>query len=213
VSRAAAGLIVGLMAGFVAGVLVAQSADAAPYKPPEVLAAHGERVNDADNIGAEATPAPVHTPLRPHLYDYRGEQAALAYLRESNESERQTAEHDAQVAAAEQARERAARAARPAPGPPRAESIPHDDGLNPAIPHGSVWDRLAACESGGNWAANTGNGYYGGLQFSVRSWAWVGGTGLPHEHSRATQIAMGERLLARQGWGAWPSCSRKLRLR
>jgi hypothetical protein len=76
-----------------------------------------------------------------------------------------------------------------------------------------VWDRLAACEANGNWAANTGNGYYGGLQFALRSWQAVGGTGLPHEHSRATQIAMGERLRAAQGWGAWPACSRKLGLR
>jgi hypothetical protein len=76
-----------------------------------------------------------------------------------------------------------------------------------------VWDQLAACESGGNWAANTGNGYYGGLQFSASSWAAVGGTGLPHEHSRGTQIAMGERLRAAQGWGAWPSCARRLGLR
>lgn len=81
------------------------------------------------------------------------------------------------------------------------------------VPAGSVWDRLAACESGGNWHTNTGNGFYGGLQFSLRSWRWVGGTGYPHEHSRETQIAMAERLLARQGWGAWPTCSRRLGLR
>jgi hypothetical protein len=78
---------------------------------------------------------------------------------------------------------------------------------------GSVWDALAKCEAGGNWAINTGNGYYGGLQFSASSWRAVGGTGLPHQHSRETQIAMGERLKARQGWGAWPSCTRKLGLR
>lgn len=78
---------------------------------------------------------------------------------------------------------------------------------------GSVWDRLARCESGGNWQANTGNGYYGGLQFSLRSWQAVGGTGYPHEHPRATQVAMAERLRAVQGWGAWPACSRKLGLR
>lgn len=78
---------------------------------------------------------------------------------------------------------------------------------------GSVWDRLAGCESGGNWQSNTGNGYYGGLQFSLRSWQAVGGAGYPHEHSRATQVAMAERLRAVQGWGAWPSCSRKLGLR
>jgi len=76
-----------------------------------------------------------------------------------------------------------------------------------------VWDRLANCESGGNWSINTGNGYYGGLQFSQGSWNAVGGTGLPHQASRETQIAMGERLLAVQGWGAWPACARQLGLR
>lgn len=83
----------------------------------------------------------------------------------------------------------------------------------PAVGGGSVWDALAQCESGGNWAINTGNGYYGGLQFSASSWHAVGGTGLPHQASRETQIAMGERLRAAQGWGAWPACSRKLGLR
>ena len=77
----------------------------------------------------------------------------------------------------------------------------------------SVWDRLAQCEAGGNWAINTGNGYYGGLQFSAQSWHAVGGTGLPHQASRETQIAMGERLRAAQGWGAWPGCAAKLGLR
>ena len=83
----------------------------------------------------------------------------------------------------------------------------------PAVSNGSTWDRLAQCEAGGNWAINTGNGYYGGLQFSASSWRGVGGSGLPHQASRATQIAMGERLRAAQGWGAWPSCSSKLGLR
>lgn len=71
------------------------------------------------------------------------------------------------------------------------------------------WDRLAQCESGGDWAINTGNGYYGGLQFSLSSWRSVGGTGYPHEHSRATQIAMGQQLHAQGGWNHWPGCSRK----
>jgi hypothetical protein len=86
-----------------------------------------------------------------------------------------------------------------------------------ATPTGSVpmetWDRLAQCESGGNWSINTGNGYYGGLQFNLNSWQWVGGTGYPHEASKETQIAMAERLLERQGWNAWPACSRQLGLR
>lgn len=78
---------------------------------------------------------------------------------------------------------------------------------------GGVWDRLAQCESGGNWAINTGNGYYGGLQFSLGSWRAVGGSGYPHQASKSEQIARGEALKARQGWGAWPSCSAKLGLR
>ncbi len=82
-----------------------------------------------------------------------------------------------------------------------------------AVPSGSVWDKLAQCESGGNWSINTGNGYYGGLQFSQSSWQAVGGSGLPHEHSREEQIKRGELLQARQGWGAWPACSAKLGLR
>lgn len=78
---------------------------------------------------------------------------------------------------------------------------------------GSVWDSLAACESGGNWAINTGNGYYGGLQFSQSSWNAVGGSGLPSNASRDEQIMRGQMLQARQGWGAWPACSAKLGLR
>ena len=79
-------------------------------------------------------------------------------------------------------------------------------------PYG-VWDRLAKCESGGRWNINTGNGYYGGLQFNLRTWRAYGGTGYPHQHSRAEQIRIAEKTLARQGWGAWPACSRKLGLR
>ena len=82
----------------------------------------------------------------------------------------------------------------------------------PAAPAASVWTQLAGCESGGNWASNTGNGYYGGLQFSLSSWQAVGGTGYPHEASAATQIAMGQRLQAAQGWGAWPGCAAELGL-
>ena len=77
---------------------------------------------------------------------------------------------------------------------------------------GSVWDRIAACESGGNWAINTGNGFYGGIQFTLSSWAAVGGTGSPADASREEQIARGQMLQARQGWGAWPACSAKLGL-
>ncbi|WP_110183079.1 resuscitation-promoting factor [Nocardioides solisilvae] len=78
---------------------------------------------------------------------------------------------------------------------------------------GTVWDRLAQCESGGNWAINTGNGYYGGVQFSAATWRSVGGSGLPHQHSREEQIKRASILQARAGWGQWPHCSAQLGLR
>jgi hypothetical protein len=74
----------------------------------------------------------------------------------------------------------------------------------------ATWDRLAQCEASGNWSTNTGNGYYGGLQFSLTSWQRFGGTGYPHEASKATQISIGKRLQAADGWGAWPGCARHL---
>jgi uncharacterized protein YabE (DUF348 family) len=66
-----------------------------------------------------------------------------------------------------------------------------------------VWDKIAACESGGNWHINTGNGYYGGLQFSASTWKSVGGPGLPHENSREVQIKFAKILQQRSGWGQW----------
>ena len=77
---------------------------------------------------------------------------------------------------------------------------------------GATWDALAQCESGGNWSINTGNGFYGGLQFTQQSWNGVGMSGSPANATRAQQIEAGARLLAIQGWGAWPACSAKLGL-
>lgn len=71
------------------------------------------------------------------------------------------------------------------------------------------WDAVAACESGGNWAINTGNGYYGGLQFSMSTWRANGGSGSPHNASREEQIRVAENVLNTQGIGAWPSCGRR----
>jgi resuscitation-promoting factor RpfB len=71
----------------------------------------------------------------------------------------------------------------------------------------SVWDSIAACESGGNWAANTGNGYYGGLQFNLQTWHAYGGAGRPDQQSRGAQIAVAEKVRAASGgYGAWPHC-------
>jgi resuscitation-promoting factor RpfB len=77
----------------------------------------------------------------------------------------------------------------------------------------TVWDKIAQCESGGNWATNTGNGYYGGLQFSLGTWQAYGGSGLPSNASRLTQIAIATKIRnASGGYGAWPACSQALGL-
>jgi hypothetical protein len=78
------------------------------------------------------------------------------------------------------------------------------------------WDQVAQCESGGNWNANTGNGYYGGLQFTRGTWHSFGGGAYAGSADRATrsqQIAIAEKVLRAQGWRAWPTCSKKVGLR
>ena len=76
-----------------------------------------------------------------------------------------------------------------------------------------VWAKLAQCESGGNPATNTGNGFYGMYQFTLETWQSLGGTGYPHEADAATQTAMAKKLQAQSGWGQWPGCADKLGLR
>jgi hypothetical protein len=78
-----------------------------------------------------------------------------------------------------------------------------------AADSGGVWDRVAECESGGDWSINTGNGYYGGLQFSLQTWEAFGGEGMPHEASRTEQIRVAQNTLKEQGPGAWPVCSKE----
>ncbi len=94
-------------------------------------------------------------------------------------------------------------AARPKPAPP-------------PISGDAVWDLLAQCESSGNWAINTGNGYYGGLQFNIGTWAGYGGMAYaprPDLATRVEQIAVAARLRAARGYAPWPACSSKLGLR
>lgn len=96
----------------------------------------------------------------------------------------------------------------PAPEPPPPPAPDYASG-------GTVWDRLAQCESGGNWASSVGL-YEGGLQFHPSTWDRNKPSGYPdaaYQASRAQQIQVAERVLARQGWGAWPSCASKLGLR
>jgi hypothetical protein len=74
---------------------------------------------------------------------------------------------------------------------------------------GVNWDAVASCESGGNWHTATGNGYYGGLQFTMSTWRANGGTGSPHQASREEQIRVANNVLHTQGIGAWPVCGRR----
>jgi uncharacterized protein YabE (DUF348 family) len=92
------------------------------------------------------------------------------------------------------------------PAPPEPPPAPPSAGSG-------VWDQLAQCESGGNWSINTGNGYYGGLQFSLGTWQAYGGSGYPHENSKAEQIRIATKVRdARGGYGDWPACAAKLGL-
>ncbi|WP_082698517.1 transglycosylase family protein [Mycobacterium sp. GA-2829] len=71
------------------------------------------------------------------------------------------------------------------------------------------WDAIAQCESGGDWSINTGNGYFGGLQFKPSTWAEHGGRGNPANAARTEQILIAERVIGTQGLGAWPVCGRQ----
>src|SRR5262245_20483579 len=73
----------------------------------------------------------------------------------------------------------------------------------------SCWERVAGCESGHRWYMSTGNGYFGGLQFTLSTWRGVGGRGYPHRASRWTQMLMAERLRRRAGLSPWPVCGRR----
>ena len=95
-------------------------------------------------------------------------------------------------------------------------SLPPSAPSSPAAPTSGVWALLAQCESNGRWSTNSGNGYYGGLQEDLTFWRNYGGLAYasrPDLASPAAQMAVAERGRARQGYGAWPACSRRLGLR
>ena len=117
------------------------------------------------------------------------------------------------VLAEQAAAERAAAAARQAEQARIAAEQARESARSaPPVASGGPWDALAQCESGGNWGIDSGNGYYGGLQFSLGTWQANGGQGMPHQNSREAQIAVASRVQAAQGWGAWPACARQLGL-
>jgi LysM repeat protein len=131
--------------------------------------------------------------------------APASYSSESSSSDSSSQDYSSDSSESTESYEAPAPAPAPEPAPAPA---PASSGSN-----GGTWDALAQCESGGNWSINTGNGYYGGLQFTQGSWSAAGGSGSPQNASREEQIRVAENLQASQGWGAWPACSSKLGLR
>ena len=97
----------------------------------------------------------------------------------------------------------------PPPAPPADEAPAPEPAKAPVKAYSVNWDAIAACESGGNWAISTGNGYSGGLQFTPSTWRSNGGSGSANGASREEQIRVAENVLHSQGIGAWPVCGRR----
>lgn len=129
---------------------------------------------------------------------------------------RQSSTRNADGAGAEVIHDRSLPLPRVVPMAARIEPLARPAAAAPASYSGdSVWDDLAQCESGGNWSITTGNGYYGGLQFSYATWHGYGGgefAAYPHQATREQQIVVAERLRAIRGYQPWPSCRAKLGL-
>lgn len=141
----------------------------------------------------------------------RKSHTALIETERHEEEHRAEMEEQERLAAARAAQEASEEAVEQAEEPPvtRQERKPQ-----PA--RAATWDALAVCESGGDWSINTGNGYSGGLQFHPQTWTSHGGREFApyaYQATREQQIAIAEKVLASQGWGAWPSCSKQLGLR
>lgn len=193
--------IVALAGIALAAPMVAAEPAAAPSKPAE--SAVTSKQTSVDN----ATPArALKAPTDSHTFWTLGLTATIAAAGSAGEAGKPLPEPPAPTPAP-------TTTTTAPPAPPVTAAPAPAPSPTPAVSNGGTWDRLAQCEAGGNWAIDTGNGFYGGLQFSASSWHAVGGSGLPNQASRETQIAMGERLRSAQGWGAWPSCSAQLGLR
>ena len=178
------------------------------------LAVFGEPqgVASASSADRPAIDVTVSTP------DQASAEAAVASVAIMVEQQRLEAADAYLAARAQQAADRAAAdSAAAARAPARPAAVAATTGRTaPAAADGSVWDRLAQCESGGNWSINTGNGFTGGLQFVRSTWLGMGGAQYAPDAYLATreqQIDIATRVLASQGWGAWPGCSSMLGLR
>lgn len=194
---------------------------------PKVLAESGTLPADAKTADQQSQPAPVNITVQPGdmlVKIAEDHQTTYSRLFDANP---QIADPNVInpgdviriPAADEQLASRPMPQAAPAPQPaaaPASKPIARPTAAPaPSVAGGSTWDRLAQCESGGNWAINTGNGYYGGLQFNQGTWASNGGTAYaPSAHlaTREQQISIAERVAAGRGFAPWPACAAKLGL-
>ena len=169
---------------------------------------------DAKSVAIDATHVKTDNESAQDLQRRREaliQRAARSYEREKIQERRARAKARAEAQARREARaDRRAEAKAETLAPAQKEIS-----VAPRVSLSGVWDQLASCESGGNWSINTGNGYFGGLQFSQSTWEGVGGLNYAPRAdlaSREQQIAAAEVLLKSSGWGAWPSCSAQLGL-
>lgn len=194
-------LSIGLVATIAAGVGVGVAVADAP--PTSQIAIEEAPAFQAADL--RVAPAPLPATDHGQREDALADRAEVVQLQAEAEARRA-----AEAAAQAEAEREAAREAE------RRRQEQQQAAAAPAQPSGSVWDRLAQCESGGNWAYNGSSGYDGGLQFHPNTWNAYKPSGYPayaYQASREQQIAVAERVLASQGWDAWPACSRKLGLR
>jgi hypothetical protein len=167
---------------------------------------------------AARSAAPVAAPIEEHLLTVEEVPAPAVDVNRGTLASRATSAEPASSATAEDLEVGPA----PTPGSAPMEATLYSVAAPPApaapavtYSGTSVWDDLARCESGGNWAINTGNGYYGGLQFSHGTWLAYGGgefAEYPHQATREEQIIVAERLRAARGYAPWPACRAKLGL-
>jgi membrane protein involved in colicin uptake len=185
------------------GLLCSSLICIASLRPGDAVEATGGRASDATVV--------AQSNIEPTIFTMDQE---IQFLREGAEKMRERKEFLEAVAFTIQEQERvAAEAAAEAAAKEAARKAAEAKPAPVYSSGGSRWDALAQCEAGGNWAANTGNGYYGGLQFAASTWTGYGGAEFApyaHQASREQQIVIAERVLAGQGWGAWPACSSKL---
>jgi uncharacterized protein YabE (DUF348 family) len=208
------------MSGTVAGLLAEQgvqlgpddvSVPSADTPLTEGLDVHVVRNGEGEVVEVRPIPPPEEIIEDPDLP--RGKRVVV----DKGAPGEQTAIMRVYVQNGQEVRREQVRAGGITPPKPRVVRLGTNDSLRaPFVADGSVWDRLAQCESTGNWAINTGNGYYGGLQFDAGTWRAYGGTDyapLPHQATREEQIAVATRVRDdRGGYGAWPACSRRLGL-